>query len=116
MRKFEGVATRPTTYFMRDLDDDDDEDENPKHDKEDDYSGILNKLKLYLLEYYEPVQNPRDADFHYSTDEIWKQLLKLFPNEVILRPEMIAQWLHFGGFTFYDFGELRFEWLMKRRN
>jgi len=82
-------------------------------DNEFDFSGILNKLKNYLLEYYVPVQDPKDSEFHYTTEEIWQQLLKIFPNELILRPEMVAQWLHFGGFTFYDFGELRLEWLMK---
>lgn len=97
-------------------DEDYDDDQHDKPDNTEDFSGIMNKLKLYLLEYYEPVQDPREAEFHYSTDEVWKQLLKILPNELILRPEMIAQWLHFGGFTFYDFGEMRFEWLMKRKN
>ncbi len=80
-----------------------------------DFSGILNKIKNHLLEYYEPVQNPKDAEFHYTTNEIWQQLLKIFPNEIILRPDMVANWLHLGGFTFYDFGEMRLEWLVKSK-
>ena len=91
------------------------ENNNNQQESDRDFSGIINKIKNYLLEYYEPVQDAKDADFHYSTNELWEQLLKIFPNELILRPEMVAQWLHIGGFTFYDFGEMRLEWILKRK-
>lgn len=80
----------------------------------EDFSGILNKLKEYLLAYYKPVRNPADADLHYSTSEIHQQLLKIFPNELILTGDLVSTWLHNGGFIFYDFGEMKLEWLMKK--
>lgn len=86
-------------------------------DKQDDdksVEGLLNKLKQYLYQYYEPVQTVADADFHYSTREIWHQMLRIYPNEMILTQELICVWLHDGGFTFADFGEMKFEWLLKR--
>lgn len=86
-----------------------------KSNNDADYSGIINKMKNYLLEYYQPVQEPRDADFHFSTQEIWTQLLKLCPAEYILKQETVANWLHLGGFTFHDYGELRLDWMMKKR-
>lgn len=85
-------------------------------ENEQDFSGILNKMKNYLLEYYEPVQHPGKAEFHYTTTEIWQQLIKVFPNESILTPDMVAQWMHLGGFNFFDFGEMRLEWLMKSKH
>jgi hypothetical protein len=89
------------------------EDQPQKPDNTEDFSGILNKLKNYLLEYYEPVQDARDADVHYTTDELWAQLYKIIPTQH-LTTELVAQWMHLGGFTFADFGEMRFEWIMKK--
>lgn len=81
----------------------------------EDFSDILDKLKMYLLAYYVPVHDPKNAEFHLSTREIHQQLLKLYPNELILTADLVAKWLNNGGFTFYDFGEKKFEWLMKKK-
>jgi hypothetical protein len=97
------------SYFMRV------DKEGLNDDNDEDFSGIINKMKDYLLENYEPVQDPRDADFHFSTREIYMQLLKLCPNEYILKEETVANWLHLGGFTFHDYGELRLDWMVKKR-
>jgi hypothetical protein len=98
--------------FMQDEEDEDVKEES----KENDFSGIINKLKNYLLEYYEPVQNAKDADFTYSTDEIYAQLQRIVPNELMYTRADVALWLHNAGFTFADFGEMRFEWLMKKKD
>lgn len=79
-----------------------------------DFSGILNKLKNYLFEYYEPVQDPKDAEMHFSTNELRQQLYKLIPCDG-LTADLVANWMHLGGFTFADYGEMRFEWMMKKR-
>lgn len=94
-----------------------DEDELPEEEDEarKDFSGLIAKIKNYLLEYYEPVQSAKDADFHYSTEEIYRQLQRIVCNELLYSASDVALWLHNGGFTFEDFGELRFEWLMKRK-
>ena len=75
--------------------------------------GLLNKIKLHLLDYYTPVFHPKDAEFHYTTYEVYEQLVKLFPTPM-LTTDLVAQWLHLGGFSFVDFGEMRFEWLFKK--
>ena len=75
---------------------------------------MLISLKRYLLQYYKPVHDPKDADLHFSTMEIHQQLLKLYPNEAILTPDLVANWLHEAGFTFYDYGMMKLEWMMKK--
>lgn len=101
-----------------DIDDDDyipgKFDEQKAKDQYNDFSGLFNKLKLYLEEYYLPVQDPKDAEFHYTTQEIHQQLLQLFPNELILTKDIVAIMLHNAGFTFYDYGEMKLEWMMKK--
>lgn len=92
-----------------------DEEIKQPEDTRKDFSGIIEKLKNYLLAYYEPVHEMRNADFHYTTIEIYKQLQRIVPNELIYSAADVALWLHNGGFTWDDFGEMRFEWLLKRK-
>lgn len=80
----------------------------------DDFTGIINKLKNFLFDYYEPVQDPSSAEFHYSTRDIWRQLLRIYPNEAFLTEDMVALWLHEGGFTFSDYGEMQLDWMLKK--
>jgi hypothetical protein len=94
----------------------DQQEEDPDREQRKTIEGLLNKLKQHLYQYYEPAQTIQDADFHYSTQEIWQQMLRIYPNEIILTAELIAVWLHSGGFTFLDFGNMKFEWLLKRAN
>lgn len=77
-------------------------------------AGLLYKIKQYLLQYYEPVVSIREAQFHFSTEEIYHQLLRIYPAPEMFSAADVAVWLHSGGFTFFDFGEMRFEWLLKR--
>ena len=78
--------------------------------------GLILKLKNYLYQYYEPATSPEQAAFHYTTKEVWRQLLRIYPNEALLTEEMVATWLHTGGFSFFDFGNMRFEWLINRKD
>jgi hypothetical protein len=87
--------------------------DQPKENRTD-FSGLINKVKNYLKEYYQPVFEAKDADIHFTTEEIYRQLLKLVPNTEIFSAADVSVWLHEAGFTFADFGELRFEWLMKK--
>lgn len=84
-------------------------------EKWDDFSGVLNKLKNHLYEYYEPVIDARDAEIHLTTTELFTQLYKLIPCQG-LTPDLVANWMHLGGFNFYDFGEMRLEWIMKKKD
>ena len=83
-------------------------------DTNEDISGLLAKVKNYLVQYYEPAYEIREADFHYTTDEIYWQLQKIARNELLFSSADVSAWLHNAGFTFADFGEMRFEWMMKK--
>lgn len=78
-----------------------------------DSSGLIQKIKHLLIQEYSPAQHVRDADFHYTTMEMYQKLQELFPSDQYGADD-VAVWLHDAGFTFKDFGDLRFEWLMKR--
>ena len=79
----------------------------------EDYSGLINKLKNFLTQEYEPVGDPKEAQLHYTTQEIYLQLQKVLPSSHYT-PEMVSNWLHLAGFTFFDYGDLKFEWMLKR--
>jgi hypothetical protein len=74
---------------------------------------LLEKVKAYILSLYEPVQDPKDADLRMSTEEIYQAVCRHYHNELLFSKNMLAAWLHDKGFTFYDAGQLRFEWLLK---
>jgi selenocysteine lyase/cysteine desulfurase len=89
----------PTTYFME--------------ASTTDATGLIEKVKNMLRQHYEPVHSPKDATLHYSTNEIYEQLQKLIPS-LNYSSEDVAVWLHQAGFTFYDYGVLQFEWMMRK--
>lgn len=76
--------------------------------------ALLEKLKNYLFYYYAPVQDPKEAEFHFTTAEVHSHMLNIYPNKFELSAELVATWLNSGGFTFCDMGEMRFEWIMKK--
>ena len=83
-------------------------------DLQEDEEAILKKLKQYLLANYKPAIDPQKADLHFSTEEIYQKLLKLYPNELVFRPAMVAEWLEQEGFIFFEYGDLNFEWMMNK--
>lgn len=80
-----------------------------------DVERVLLGLKDHLRTTYEPVTDPAQAELHYSTIEIHRQLLKHYPNELFLTRTLVATWLDELGFHFYDYGEISLEWMMKKR-
>lgn len=71
------------------------------------------KIKEFLLQYYQPVKDPAHAELHFSSQSIYEQLQLLYPSANYSVTD-VAAWMNAGGFYFFDFGEMRFEWLMKR--
>jgi hypothetical protein len=88
--------------------------ETKSEELQPDLSGLLQKVKQHLYLSYTPVSTEYDADFHLTTTEVWQRLLMVFPNETILTKDIVAAWMHEGGFTFLDFGNMRLEWLLKK--
>lgn len=92
----------------------DEEDKTPDIPAQDD--PLLNKMKLYFLSQYEPVNNYKEADITMSTNEIFEAFAKLYRNEVIFSRDALATWLHEKGFSFIDTGKMNLEWILKRQH
>ena len=75
--------------------------------------NFMDTIKEFLYKYYVPVTDPRNATLHFTTEDIYRQLVELYPSSDLTQ-EQIAIWMNAGGFTFYDFGEMKFEWLLKK--
>lgn len=85
----------------------------PKQEQKEKHP-ILDKIKEFLGQYYFPAYSLEEADLHLSTQEIYSQLQKLYPS-YDYSPETVAQWMHELRFIFQDFGDMKLEWLMKKR-
>lgn len=72
---------------------------------------LFEKVKAFLKQNYEPVQSMKDADTHLTTEEVVTAINRLSPGSA--ESDSVARWLHECGFTFADFGNMRFEWLFK---
>lgn len=69
-------------------------------------------LKEYLLAHYKPAVFIQDSDLHLSTQEIFEKLQTLYPSASYTQ-EDVANWLYAANFRFTDFGNMKFEWLLK---
>lgn len=74
---------------------------------------LLERMKNYILERYEPTSVPGEATDVMSTSEIYEAIGSLYRNEVIFTKNDLAAWMHQQGFSFIDVGKMRFEWLLK---
>lgn len=73
---------------------------------------LSEKLKNFLKLNYEPVQDATHATLRLTTTEIYANLNRIYP-DLPFSLQDLAQWLHQCGFTFWDAGNMRFEWLLK---
>ncbi len=74
--------------------------------------GLFEKIKQYIRQHYEPCQQPGDADVTMTTAEVYEAIQRFYPNAPV-DIEILAKWLHDNGYTFFDTGKMRFEWLFK---
>jgi len=77
---------------------------------------LLERMKNYILDKYEPVSHPSETTLTMSTSEIYEAIGTLYRNELLFTKEDLARWLHEKGFSFIDTGKMRFEWLLKANN
>ena len=75
--------------------------------------NLIESIKEFLLKYYQPVADPLKANLHFTTEEIYHQIQELYPSDQFTAAD-VAIWMKAGGFTFWDFGEMKFEWLLKK--
>ncbi len=77
---------------------------------------LIDGLKDYILSIYKPAANPLNADKRMSTNEIFEAFCRIYHNEVFFNRNDLAKWLKEKGFTIWDAGDMRFEWLLKSVN
>ena len=75
--------------------------------------GLLEKIKNFLLQNYQPVHHQTSSTILLSTREIYENLQHLYPS-LGYAPDNVAQWLHEAGFTFTEISDLRFEWMLQK--
>lgn len=74
--------------------------------------ALLEHIKNYLYQNYEPAATVAEASIMMSTKEVYEAIYRLYPSKNF-DVEMISNWLQDGGFKFADMGNLRFEWLLR---
>lgn len=60
------------------------------------------------------MDEPTEADCHFTTEEIHANLLRVLPDACLISLVQVAAWLSELNFTFYDYGNMRLEWMMKK--
>ena len=75
--------------------------------------GLLEKIKNFLFETYQPVQTYSPNTTLLSTREIFEALQNLYPSANYSIAD-VATWLHEKGFTFTEISNLRLEWMLEK--
>lgn len=86
----------------------------PKEEKFTEIPELVEEVKKFINETYEPVSHPLEATVHFTTLEIYRKLQLTFPG-YYYKPVDISLWLMEAGFKIANFGEFKPEWLFKER-
>lgn len=73
--------------------------------------GLTEKIRNFIRLNYNPVQDASQATLRLTTFEIYANITKFYP-AFSFTQDQLATWLHELGFTFWDAGGMRFEWLL----
>lgn len=73
---------------------------------------LLERVKNTFLAEYFPLHNWCTGAIFMSTQDIYEKLQRIYPTDSYT-PGDIATWLHHAGYTFFNAGEMRFEWMLK---
>lgn len=73
--------------------------------------GLTEKIKNFIKLNYLPTQDASQASMRLTTTEIYANLERIYPGMPFGKNEL-AQFLHELGFTFWDAGGMRLEWLL----
>lgn len=74
--------------------------------------GLTEKIKNFIRLNYIPTQDASQATMRLTTKEIYENIERIYPGMPFGTNEL-AQFLHELGFTFWDAGSMRFQWLLK---
>lgn len=89
-------------------------DPSPEVPPED--QALIDHLKQYILSVYRPAATPMESCKRMSTEEIFNAFSRIYHNEFVFSKNDMAKWLRSEGFTVWDAGDLRFEWLLRSRS
>lgn len=78
--------------------------------------NAIETIKNYILQSYQPVNDPKEADKRMSTNEIFEACSRIYHNELYFSRNDLTKWLISQGFKIWDAGDMRFEWLLKNSN
>jgi hypothetical protein len=73
--------------------------------------GLTEKIKNFIKLNYLPTQEVAQATMRLTTSEIYANLQRIYPG-IDFGTTELAQFLHEFGFTFWDAGGMRLEWLL----
>lgn len=77
--------------------------------------ALFEKIKSFLIANYEPVKDPRDPHVCFmATWEIYQKVFSFFPSKVY-KSDDIAMLLNENGFSFFDMGDMKLEWMLKAK-
>lgn len=74
--------------------------------------NLVISIKQYLLEQYNPIADDPTKTMMMNTHEVFSALQAIYPSDSY-NAANVAEWLHAGGFKFYDIGGLRLQWLLQ---
>jgi hypothetical protein len=74
--------------------------------------ALLEMIRQHIVKTYTPVESYGEADVRLTTHEIYEQLQNFYPG--LYTQAIIAGWLQEAGFKFYDGGNLKLEWMLKK--
>lgn len=73
--------------------------------------GLTEKIKKFIKLNYLPTQDAAQATMRLTTTEIYANIQRIYPGIPFTQMEL-SQFLHELGFTFWDAGGMRLEWLL----
>lgn len=78
-------------------------------------NDLLEKIKFFILDNYEPSPEFSNDTILMTTSEIYSKIHFLFPSK-FYKMEDVAIFLNAAGFTFYEVFEMRFAWIFKPKS
>lgn len=75
--------------------------------------NLLGKVRQLVMDNYKAVYSLTENPTLMTTEQIYLGLQKVYPAEY--SPAMLAVWLEDWGFRMINTGDMKFEWMMKKK-
>ena len=74
--------------------------------------ALIEKIKNYFKQQFEPTQMLVAGTVTLTTQEIYVKMQSLYLSECYGVTD-VAEWLHDWGYSFTDMGQMRYEWMLQ---